>query len=533
MTQIKITRALLSVSDKTGLIDLANALHRHGVSLLASGGTANALRCANLPVTDVSHITGHAEAFGGRMKTLSFEIASGILFERSRDAREAEKLGIKPIDMVVSNLYPFEKTYEAGADLDTLVENIDIGGPTLIRAAAKNFNAVASVTNPLQYKNIIAELDANNGCLSVETRSALMVEAFCHTAHYDTVIASAMAHQDKDASRTLKIEHIKTLEYGENPHQKASIWSTENREFPLHVVHGRELSWNNIGDIESAALAIEQLPHFACVVVKHGNPCGLASGENIAGSKAFELAWGGDPVSAFGSVVMFNRTVDRNTVEFLSFGNPNPAERKFVDVLVAPHFTHEALEYLSRSKKMRVVVARMDGLTSPTQRRMLGSFLLEQDSDIALAEKWDSVTQNSIPESLKDTAEFAIHAVRAIKSNAIAIAYKDARGNYRLTGMGSGQPNRVHSSRLAIEKTKEYFAREFGDNPKLHEEALASCVVASDAFFPFADSIELFAKAGLKWVVQPGGSIRDSEVIEKANELGIGMALTGTRHFRH
>jgi phosphoribosylaminoimidazolecarboxamide formyltransferase/IMP cyclohydrolase len=533
MTLIKITRALLSVSDKTGLIDLANALHRHGVSLLASGGTANALRCANLPVTDVSHITGHAEAFGGRMKTLSFEIASGILFERTRDAREAEKLGIKPIDMVVSNLYPFEKTYEAGADLDTLVENIDIGGPTLIRAAAKNFNAVASVTNPLQYKNIIAELDASNGCLSVETRSILMREAFSHTAHYDTVISSAMAQPGQNISRTLKMDPLKTLEYGENPHQKASIWSTETKEFPLQVIQGRELSWNNIGDIESAALALEQLPNLACVIVKHGNPCGLATGENIAGSKAFELAWGGDPVSAFGSVVMFNRTVDRNTVEFLSFGNSNPADRKFVDVLVAPNYTHDALEYLSRSKKMRVVVARLDGLTSPTQRRMLGSFILEQDSDSTLAEKWETATQNALPEALNGTAEFAIHAVRAIKSNAIAIAFQDSEGHYRLSGMGSGQPNRVHSSRLAIEKTKEYFAREFGDNTKLWKAAMESCVVASDAFFPFADSIELFAEAGLKWVVQPGGSIRDCEVVEKANALGVGITFTGTRHFRH
>lgn len=533
MNSIKITRALLSVSDKTGLIDLANALHRHGVSLLASGGTATALRNANLPVTDVSQVTGHGEAFGGRMKTLSFEIASGILFERTRDAREAEKLGVKPIDMVISNLYPFEKTYNAGANLEALVENIDIGGPTLIRAAAKNFHAVASVTNPTQYKNIIAELDSNNGCLTGKTRTALMVEAFAHTAHYDTVISSAMDQLGGKTTRTYKMELTKTLEYGENPHQKATIWSTGNQEFPLQVIQGRELSWNNIGDLESAALAIGLISTTACVVVKHGNPCGMASCESLNGATAFARAWAGDPISAFGSVVAFNCSVDKKTVEFLAFGHPNTTERKFVDVIVAPHYTNEALEYLARSKKMRVVVWKMEEIIPATQRRMIGSFLLEQDSDTELATKWENATPNAMPDTLKGTAEFGIQAVRAIKSNAIAIALQNKDGSYQLTGMGSGQPNRVNSSKLAIEKTLELLSRECGKNTDEYKWALENSVVVSDAFFPFADSIELYAEAGLKWIVQPGGSIRDSEVVAKATELGLGMTLTGTRHFRH
>lgn len=533
MKPVKITRALLSVSDKAGLIDLANALHRHNVSLLASGGTANVLRAANLPVTDVSHITGHGEAFGGRMKTLSFEIASGILFERTRDASEAEKLGVKAIDMVISNLYPFEKTYEAGADLNTLVENIDIGGPTLIRAAAKNFHGVASVTNPAQYKKIIAELDANQGCLTGETRTALMREAFAHTAHYDSVISAAMDSVNGGTTKSQKIEQLCSMEYGENPHQKASIWTTGDKEFPLQVVQGRALSWNNIGDIESAALAVGQISTPACVVVKHGNPCGMATSNNANGSTLFAQAWAGDPLSAFGSVVMFNQTVDKNTVEFLSFGNPNQAERKFVDVMVAPGYTPDALEYLSRSKKMRVVVAHMNALCTPTQRRMLGNFILEQDSDLELASAWENATPQAFPESLRGTAEFGIHAVRAIKSNAIAIALKTASGGYALAGMGSGQPNRVNSSRLAIEKTMEFLDREFGKNTAEFHAALQNCVVVSDAFFPFSDSVELYAQAGLKWVVQPGGSIRDAEVISKCAELGLGMVLTKTRHFRH
>jgi phosphoribosylaminoimidazolecarboxamide formyltransferase/IMP cyclohydrolase len=329
------------------------------------------------------------------------------------------------------------------------------------------------------------------------------------------------------------METLSTLEYGENPHQKATIWSTGEKEFPLQVVQGRSLSWNNIGDIESAAMAISNLPHLACVVVKHGNPCGMASGESISGHEAFAKAWAGDPVSAFGSVVLFNRSVNKDTVEFLSFGNPNTNERKFVDVLVAPHYTPEALEYLARSKKMRVVVARLDALFTPTQRRMLGSFVLEQDNDTVLAEKWENSSERALPENLKPSAEFGIHAVRAIKSNAIAIVLQTNSNEWVLAGMGSGQPNRVNSSRLAIEKTMDFLSRTYGEGTLQYKTALQNCVVVSDAFFPFADSIELYAKAGLQWVVQPGGSIRDAEVIAKANELELGMVLTGTRHFRH
>ena len=534
---IKIKRALISVSDKTGIVELAKILKKFDCEIISTGGTKKVLEEAGIKVTDIQKVTGNPEAFGGRMKTISFNIESALLFDREKEKQEAEKLNIKPIDMVVCNLYPFAKVKEQGADLETLVENIDIGGPTMVRAAAKNFKYVVTITDSSDYNAIIKELQENEGCISYETRFKLMRKAFNHTADYDALISTSMDEQAGERSLRLAFTDSKKLRYGENSHQEGFFYrevGADNSLFDMNVLHGKELSYNNIGDIQSAVDSVKNLKRFGCAVIKHNNPCGLAEGDNQR--KVFEDAWEGDPISAFGSIIAFNKPVDLKTVEFLNLNNENKMLRKFVEVVIAPKYSKKALEYLQFHKNLRVIEFDPQHSKQKFEVKYLSGSLLLQDCDNKLYEKIENVTEKNIDIDLKKgLIEFGIKAMRQVKSNSIIIVRELGDKTYQLQGMGAGQPNRLVSTKLAIEKARENLTNEYeGDNLQDYfKKELGKAVLVSDAFFPFADNVELAAEAGIKTIIQPGGSIRDKKIIKKCNELGIAMVFTGIRHFKH
>ncbi len=537
MENIKINCALISVSNKTGIVELAKVLKGFDCEIISTGGTKKVLEKAGIKVTDIQKVTGNPEAFGGRMKTISFNIESALLFDRERDMQEAEKLGIKPIDMVVCNLYPFAKVKESGADFDALIENIDIGGPTMIRASAKNFKYVTTITDVSDYNAIIKELQENDGRLSYETRFMLMRKAFNHTADYDALISTTMDEQAGERSFRLAFTDGKKLRYGENSHQEGFFYKevrADNSIFDMKVLHGKELSYNNIGDIQSAVDSVKNLKRFGCAVIKHNNPCGLAEGDNQR--KVFEDAWNGDPISAFGSIIAFNKPVDLETVEFLNLNNENKMLRKFVEVVIAPKYSDEALEYLQFHKNLRVIEFDPKNSKQKFEVKYLSGSLLLQDCDNKLYEKMENVTEKQIDINLKKgLIEFGIKAMRQVKSNSIIIVRELSDKTYQLFGMGAGQPNRLVSTKLAIDKAKENLTNEYkGDDLQDYfKEELMKVVLVSDAFFPFADNVELAAEAGIKAIIQPGGSIRDKKVINKCNELGVAMIFTGLRHFKH
>ena len=537
MKDISINRALLSVSDKTGIIKLAKILQGYSCEIISTGGTKKVLEDAGIIVTDIKKVTGNPEAFGGRMKTISFNIESALLFDREKDKQEAEKLGIKPIDMVVCNLYPFAEVKTSGADFDTLIENIDIGGTTMIRASAKNFKYVATITDVLDYDAIIKELKENEGRLSYYTRSMLMRKAFNHTADYDALISTTMDEQAGERSLRLAFTKGKKLRYGENSHQKGFFYKEKgagNSLYDMKVLHGKELSYNNIGDIQSAIDSVKNLKRFGCAIVKHNNPCGLTEGDNQR--KVFEDAWSGDPVSAFGSIIAFNKPVDLKTVEFLNLNNKNKILRKFVEVVIAPKYSYEALEYLQFHKNLRVIEFNPQNSKHKFEVKYLSGSLLLQDCDNKLYEKMENVTEKQIDIDLnKALIEFGIKVMQQVKSNSIIIIRELSDTTYQLLGMGAGQPNRLVSTKLAIEKAKENLTNEYrGDDLQDYfKKELGKAVLVSDAFFPFEDNVELAAEAGIKFIIQPGGSIRDKKVINKCNELGMVMIFTGIRHFKH
>lgn len=536
-----IRRALLSVSDKTKIIDLAEVLLQYNCELISTGGTAKALSAAGLPYTDISLITGNPEAFGGRMKTISFAVGSALLFDRERDEQEARSLQILPIDLVVCNLYPFKKVWEAGADVDTLIENIDIGGPTMVRAAAKNFKYVGVLTNPDDYAAVIAEMNANRGAISYQTRRELMRKAFNHTADYDAMIAVAMDGVCDQLSYRLAFDEGRPLRYGENAHQNAHFYRQRNLAdgqslFDLEVLHGKALSFNNIMDIQAAGGAVRLLGRQGCAVVKHNNPCGFSECDKQAA--ALEQAWAGDPISAFGSVIAFNNRVELDSVSFFRLDNPNKQQRKFVEVVLAPDFSPEALAYLQQHKDLRVIRANSAAWLQTEDLRYMGGALLRQDSDTALFENLTCVTQTPF-----DTSQwtvligFGLKAIMQIKSNSIVVV-RQKEGNLQLLGMGAGQPNRLIATKLALEKcieniTTEAAALEVVDVAGYIKIVLGEAILVSDAFFPFEDNVELAAEYGIRRIVQPGGSIRDKHVIAKCNELGVSMVFSGIRHFKH
>ncbi len=534
---MKIKRALISVSDKTFIIPLAFLLQKNGVEIISTGGTKKHLQKAGINVVDISSVTGNPEAFGGRMKTLSFEVESALLFDRERDKDEAEELGIKPIDLVVCNLYPFEEVAKKGADFDDLIENIDIGGPTMIRSAAKNFKYVTVLTSPDDYPSFMEEFKNNQGSVSYEFRKKMMVKAFNHTADYDSVIAQSMDQETGTLSKRLHFTDGKNLRYGENGHQQAVFYRLKDAGHSLHameILHGKPLSYNNILDVTGALYSVREMQSPACAVVKHSNPCGLAEGENLR--EVLEKAWLGDPVSAFGSVIAFNRKVDKSTVEFFRLDAEDKSKRKFIEVIVAPGYEQDALAYLKQHKNLRILVYNPGDLPVSPDYRFVPGGLLEQTPDDKLYEKLETVS-GDFSQISQELIDFGLKAVKNIKSNAIAIV-GEKKGYRYLMGMGAGQPNRLVATKLAIEKAREFLKMEWENHKNkdwntFYNREISRALLISDAFFPFPDNVELAAGNGIKYIVQPGGSIRDKQVIESAKELNINMLFTGIRHFKH
>jgi phosphoribosylaminoimidazolecarboxamide formyltransferase/IMP cyclohydrolase len=417
------------------------------------------------------------------------------------------------------------------------VENIDIGGPTMVRAAAKNYKYVATVVDTADYQKVIEELKENNGALTIQTRYYLMEKAFGCTADYDALISTTMSEKVGETSLRFAFDKVKTLRYGENSHQSGLFLRSRTAEdslYDMNVLHGKELSFNNIVDIYSALDTVRDLRRSGCVVIKHTNPCGLCEGDDQR--KTFEYAWVGDPVSAFGSVIAFNNEVEKETVEFLDLHSEDKSIRKFVEVVIAPSFTKKAKDYLFIHKNLRVVEFDPAKLYPRKDMKFLYNSLLYQDVDRELREDIEFVTENKsdIKESLID---FGLIAVRQLKSNAIAVVREVGNGYFQLLGMGCGQPNRVVSVKLALDKCTENLKNEFEGNETEFgdyiKEELRKALLVSDAFFPFPDNIEVAANYGIRTIIQPGGSIRDRKVIDRCNELGVSMAFTWLRHFKH
>ncbi|MCF7858690.1 MAG: bifunctional phosphoribosylaminoimidazolecarboxamide formyltransferase/IMP cyclohydrolase [Candidatus Cloacimonetes bacterium] len=537
MYNIPIKRALISVSDKTGIIELAHVLEGIGCEIIATSGTKKVLTDAGIKVRDIQTISGNPEAFNGRMKTISFKIESAILFDRKKDEAEAVKLDIQPIDLVVCNLYPFAKVKASGADFDTLIENIDIGGPTMIRAAAKNFKYVSVVTDPEDYRMIIYELQENRNTLSYKTRLILMRKAFNHSADYDALIATTMDEQTNERSIRLHFTAGKKLRYGENSHQNGFFYRQAGKAVSLYdmkVLHGKEISYNNLCDIQAAIDSVKDFARFAVGVIKHNNPCGLAEADDQL--TALKYAWNGDPVSAFGSIITFNKPLELKTIEFLELNNKDKSKRKFVEVVVAPEFSKEALQFLEFHKNLRVVQFNPKICQRKIDMKFLYNSLLVQNVDNKLYEKIEVVTKRKLDVKAKrKLIEFGLIAVKQIKSNSIVIVRELADEVYQLLGMGAGQPNRLISIRLAIEKAHNNLTMEYGGDDILqyYNEQFGRAILVSDAFFPFPDNVVSASQAGIKTIIQPGGSLRDKKVIKACNDLDMAMAFTGLRHFNH
>lgn len=537
-----VKRALLSVSDKTGIAEFARGLESLGVKIISTGGTAKILRDAGIEVTDVSEVTGCPEMMGGRVKTLHPRIHGGLLClrESKEQMAEAEREDISLIDMVAVNLYPFEVTVsKEGVELEEAIENIDIGGPTLLRSAAKNYRSVTVLSDPADYGRVLKEL-RSTGVISEETRAALAVKAFRHTADYDAAIDTYLSKTllGENALRLNFTDGVK-LRYGENWHQKAYFYEDPKIEGPTLAkatqLHGKELSYNNYVDADNALQTVKELgnAHPAVAIVKHNNPCGLATGSTLL--QALQAAWDGDPISAYGSIICTNEIFDLEAATFLN--------GKFVEIILAPDFKPDALEHLkNKSENLRLL--RLPELreafgTDYTYKYVIGG-MLKQSRDIGLYEKWESVTDISYPEEKRSLSEFCLKACKSTKSNAVILAHEYEPGFFMVLAMGAGQPNRVDSIRKlaatkAVENLRVIYERE---NPATSFEAycqkvMSECVMASDAFFPFNDSIIYAAENNIRYIVSPGGSIRDGEVIDAANQLGVAMIFTGMRHFLH
>jgi len=546
-----VKRALISVSDKTGIVPFAEALVSElGVEILSTGGTARALREKGIAVTDVSSFTGSPEILDGRVKTLHPAVHGGILCRRDHpdDRKLIENGSIRPIDLVVVNLYPFRETVaKPDVTIEDAIENIDIGGPTMIRSSAKNHAWVAVITDPKDYDSVLEELRKTGGEISEKSRRRLAVKAFRHTAQYDAAI-------DTFLSERLEGEHVfhghyvdgRVLRYGENPHQTpAYVYRNPASDEPSVVsgklLHGKEMSYNNYVDANSALAMVKDLAgSIAVSVIKHNNPAGIATGETLA--EALERAWYGDPLrtTPMGSVIAVTRPVDLAAAEFL--------KGRFVEVMVAPGFEPDALEFLrGKSKDIRLVeIAPLaTGTPEPFMAKTIAGGLLVQPVDRQVTATWNVPTTAKFPPSLEPLAHFAVIAVKHTRSNAIILAREYRPGFYELVGLGAGQPNRVDSLRaLAAPKARANFEMEYDEKRALNVKAgetrdeyvarqFSNVVLASDAFFPFDDSAVAAHSWGIRYLVQPGGSIRDDEVVATCDKLGIAMALTGMRHFTH
>jgi phosphoribosylaminoimidazolecarboxamide formyltransferase/IMP cyclohydrolase len=509
----KIQRALLSLTDKTGVVEFARGLAQSGVELISTGGTAKLLRDSGLTVRDVAEVTGFPEMMDGRLKTIHPRIAGGMLAVRSKPDHMASlaEHGIPTIDMVVVNLYAFEKVAaEAGATLERLIENIDIGGPTMIRAAAKNYQDVAVVVSPEDYPSLLEEMRANEGVLSAATHWRLARKAFALTAAYDSAITERLAKVDAPEQAlpealNLRLPRTMSLRYGENPHQSAALYASGGRGIAgARQLQGKELSYNNLVDLDAAWQLIQEFDQPASAIIKHTNPCGCAEQPTLAGSyrKAFEA----DPVSAFGGVLAFNRVLDGDTAQEVA--------RTFIEAIAAPGYSAEAMATLSSKKNLRLLEVAGDAGSDLAIRSISGGILV-QTADVAKLDRAACrvVTDREPTEEEWTALAFGWKVVKHVKSNAIVYARAG-----QLVAAGAGQMSRVDSVRFGAAKAVL---------------PLQGCVLASDAFFPFPDGVEQAAQHGITAVIQPGGSVKDQEVIAAANRLGLAMALTGVRHFRH
>lgn len=527
-----IQQALLSVSDKKGIVEFAQGLVARGVKLLSTGGTAKLLADAGLPVTEVSDYTGFPEMMDGRVKTLHPKVHGGILGRRGTDDEVMNQHGIERIDMVVVNLYPFAATVaKPDCTLEDAVENIDIGGPTMVRSAAKNHKDVAIVVNNSDFDAILAEMDQNENSLTLATRFNLAIKAFEHTAQYDSMIANYFGQkvppyqgaEEEDLTqvcgqfpRTLNLNFVRkqTMRYGENAHQNAAFYvENEMKEASVSTakqLQGKALSYNNIADTDAALECVKEFEQPACVIVKHANPCGVALGENIL--EAYDRAYQTDPTSAFGGIIAFNRELDGTTAQTI-------ADRQFVEVIIAPTVSAEAKEALEKKKNVRVL--ECGEFSQPQKRldfkRVNGGLLVQEaDQGSVSIEDLKVVSKRQPTQAELEDLLFCWKVAKYVKSNAIVYAK-----NGQTIGIGAGQMSRVYSAKIA--------------GIKAEDEGLqvAGCVMASDAFFPFRDGIDTAAKVGITCVIHPGGSMRDQEVIDAADEHDMAMVLTGMRHFRH
>ena len=517
----KISRALISVSDKTGIGEFARGLAELGVEILSTGGTARLLREAGVSVREVSEVTEFPEMLDGRVKTLHPKIHGGILAVRSNPEhrRQASEHAIGLIDLVAVNLYPFEKTAaKPGVSTAELIENIDIGGPSMIRSAAKNFEDVAVVVDAADYSSVLAEIRSTGGCLSQATRARLARKGFALTAAYDAAISTTLQQRAAEGfpeNLHLNFRKVMDLRYGENPHQKAALYRDPNSPgaglASARQLQGKELSFNNWVDLEAAWRLANEFPEPATAIIKHTNPCGVATGDTLA--ESYERALAADPVSAFGSVIAFNRRLDPATAEKVS--------RLFVEAIVSESYEPTVLERLAGKKNLRLVEVAADSQDSAERQLELksvsGGLLVQtRDSLEAKAGEWRCVTERRPAEAEEKALAFAWRVVKHVKSNAVVFARERV-----VAGVGAGQMSRVDAVRVAVMK-----ASQLGHD-------LKGTVAASDAFFPFPDGVEEIARAGALAIIQPGGSVRDAEVIAAANRLGLAMLFTGARHFRH
>ncbi len=516
-----VRRALISVSDKTGILEFAKQLvTAHNVEILSTGGTYKVLSEAGLKITEVSEYTGFPEMMDGRVKTLHPKIHGGLLGRRGQDDAIMKEHGIDPIDMVIVNLYPFEATVaKENCSLEDAIENIDIGGPTMLRSAAKNHKDVAVVTNPDDYANIMTELTENEGKLCHATRFDLAIKTFEQTARYDGMIANYFGTMFSDESnfpRTFNNQfNLKqNMRYGENPHQKAAFYTesnlTENSISTAKQLQGKALSFNNIADTDAALELVKTFSETACVIVKHANPCGVAISDSLF--DAYDKAFKTDPTSAFGGIIAFNRELDATTAQTI-------VDRQFCEVIIAPTVSKEAQTIIEAKKNLRLLACGELGTQLPTfdYKKVTGG-LLVQDRDIGMVSEDDLKVVSDKTPTKKEMADllFAWKVAKYVKSNAI-VYVKDGM----TIGVGAGQMSRVYSAKIAGIKAEDEGLEVLGS------------VMASDAFFPFRDGIDAAAKAGITAVIHPGGSMRDQEVIDAANEHGIAMVFTGMRHFKH
>ena len=513
---MSIKRALISVSDKSGITEFAKNLSLLNIEIISTGGTAKLLQESNIPVTEVSDFTGYPEMMAGRVKTLNPKIHGGILARRGVDDEVMKKNEIKPIDLVVVNLYPFQETIQnPNCTEDDAIENIDIGGPAMLRSSAKNHISVTVIVDSLDYQSVLDEI-TQNGDTTLSTRKSLAMKTFEHTAQYDGAIANYLGRMEDGFSNTINLQFLKsqTMRYGENPHQTAAFYKETNlieaSVSSSHQLQGKPLSYNNLADADAALECVRDFEEPSCVIIKHANPCGVASRENIY--DAYQSAFLTDPTSAFGGIIAFNRELDRETAQLI-------IDQQFVEVIITPKVSVAAKTTLKSKENIRVLeCGPLEKAQKSFDYKKISGGLLVQDKDLASLNPADlkCVSSSQPSESQMKDLLFAWKVAKYVKSNAIVYAK-----NQMTIGVGAGQMSRIYSAKIAGIKAAD-------ENLEVQ-----GSVMASDAFFPFRDGIDAAAKAGIKAIIHPGGSMRDDEVIAAANEHGIAMIFTGMRHFKH